>query len=55
MNTKLSLEEHSGEEDDKRILETIWKTHLEGKAWQVKDEFLGLLQFCLDNKVKNIA
>ncbi len=35
-------------------LEKLWTDKLEGRAWQVKEEFLSLLSYMQDHKVKNV-
>jgi predicted O-methyltransferase YrrM len=38
----------------RQYLEDLWNNKLEGKAWQIKDEFISLLSFIQDNGIKNI-
>jgi len=35
-------------------LEKLWKEKLEGRAWQVKEEFLSLLSYMIDKQVQNV-
>lgn len=35
-------------------LEKLWNEKLEGRAWQVKEEFLSLLSYMQDHNIKNV-